>query len=57
MKKDKKEAKLKGLDVVQLEDDDFSEYKKTLQQMKEIDNSINDDLIEENYKNRRVQPE
>ena len=57
MKKDKKEAKLKGLDVVQLEDDDFSEYKKTLQQMKAIDNSINDDLIEENYKNRRVQPE
>lgn len=57
MKKDKKEAKAKGLDEVELEDDDFTEYKNSLNHMKQHDENINDDLIEEEYENRRIQHE
>ena len=54
MKKDKKEAKTKGLQQVELEDDDFVNYKKTLNHMKDHDNDINDEVIEEEYINRRI---
>ena len=54
MKKDKKEAKAKGLDDVELEDNDFSDYKKVLNHMKEHDNNLNDEQIENEYKNRRI---
>jgi len=54
MKKDKKDAKTKGLDVVELEDDDFVNYKQTMKEMKSHDDNINDRIIEEEYINRRV---
>lgn len=54
MKKDKKDAKTKGLDGVELEDEDFTEYKKSLNHMKEHDNNIDNDLIEKEYSDRRV---
>ena len=57
MKKDKKQAKAKGLDDVELEDEDFTDYKETLKQMKDHDNQINDELIEEQYKKRRINHE
>ena len=47
MKKDKKDARAKGIDQVELEDDDLTNYKQTLNHMKDHDNNINDDLIEE----------
>jgi hypothetical protein len=37
MKKDKQEAKSQGFDAVQLKDQDFVDYKKTLNHMKEHD--------------------
>ena len=57
MKKDRQDAKLKGLDQVELEDDDFTEYKNSLNHMKEHDDNLNDDLIEKEYENRRVKLE
>jgi len=57
MKKDKKDAKAKGLDNVELDDDDFTDYKKSLNHMKEHDDDLNDDLIEEEYINRRLKHE
>ena len=57
MKKDKKEAKEKGLDEVQLTDEDIIKYKETMEQMKEHDEALNDDLIEEEYQNRRLKRE
>ena len=54
MKKDKKEAREKGLDDVELEDDDFTNYKETLTQMKNHDNNLDDKIIENQYKNRRI---
>ena len=55
IKKDKKDAKAKGLDDVQLQDDDFADYKDSLNTMKEHDESLDDKLIEEEYSGRRVQ--
>ena len=57
MRKDKKEAKEKGLDEVQLTDEDLIKYKETMEQMKEHDEALNDDLIEEEYQNRRLKRE
>ena len=57
MKKDKKDAKTKGLDTVELEDDDFADYKKALNHMKDHDDELTDDLIEEEYEDRRIQME
>ena len=54
MKKDRQDAKSKGLDQVELEDDDFTEYKNSLNHMKEHDNNLDDNLIEEEYESRRV---
>ena len=54
MKKDKKEAKEKGLEDVLLEDDDFDDYKSALTNMSLHDDSLTDELIEEEYGNRRV---
>jgi hypothetical protein len=57
MKKDKKDAKAKGLENVELEDDDFTDYKNSLNYMKEHDESLDDDLIEKEYANRRIKHE
>ena len=57
MKKDKKDAKAKGLDNVELEDQDFVDYKNSLKHMKEHDDNLDEQLIEEEYKNRRVKHE
>jgi len=46
MKKDKKEAKAKGLEQVELEDDDFINYKETLSRMRDHDDNIDDESIE-----------
>ena len=54
MKKDKKDAKAKGLDDVELEDDDFTNYKNALNHMRNHDNALDDKLIEEEYQSRRV---
>ena len=54
MKRDKKEAKEKGLDNVQLQDNDYVNYKESIRKMKEHDQNLNDDKIEEEYLNRRV---
>ena len=42
MKKDKKEAKEKGLYDVELKDNDFADYKNALLGMKEHDNNLSD---------------
>ena len=55
MQKDKKEARAKGLDRPELEDQDFVQYKKALNHMSQLDKSLNDQQIEEDYKKRRVQ--
>lgn len=57
MKKDKKDAKAKGLENVELEDNDFTDYKNSLNHMKEHDESLDDDLIEKEYANRRIKHE
>ena len=55
MQKDKKEARAKGLDRPELEDQDFIQYKKALNHMSQLDKSLSDQQIEEDYKKRRVQ--
>ena len=55
MKKDKKEAKKNGLSKVQLEDEDFVDYKESIRKMKEHDLSLDDKKIEKEYEDRRVQ--
>ena len=54
MKKDKKDAKAKGLDDVELEDNDFINYKDSLKQMFKHDEALDDELIEKEYQSRRV---
>ena len=54
MKKDKKQAKEKGLEEVQLKDEDYIQYKNAISQMKQHDKNLNDDLIEKEYQNRRL---
>ena len=55
MQKDKKEARAKGLDRPELEDQDFVQYKKVLNHMSQLDESLSDQQIEEDYMKRRVQ--
>ena len=55
MQKDKKVARAKGLDRPELEDQDFIQYKKALNHMSQLDESLNDQQIEEDYMKRRVQ--
>ena len=57
MKKDKKEALAKGLDVVELEDGDISDHKETMLSMRQHDLDLDEESIEEEYKNRRIQHE
>ena len=57
MKKDRQDAKSKGLDQIELEDNNFTEYKEYLNHMKEHDDNLDDNLIEEEYKSRRVNHE
>lgn len=57
MKKDKKDAKAKGLDDVELDDDDFTDYKNSLRHMQEHDELLDDELIEEEYLSRRINPD
>lgn len=57
MKKDKKEAKAKGLDTVELTDKDHINHKKALKQMKEHDAAIDDSSIEQQYEDRRIKHE
>ena len=57
MQKDKKDAQKKGLDDFELEDDDFANYKDHLRGMKQHDEDLDDELIEEEYESRRVQHE
>ena len=54
MKKDRKEAKEKGLDSVQLQDSDFVDYKESLRRMGEHDAELDDEKVEQEYLNRRV---
>ena len=57
MRQDKKQAKDRGLDDVELEDDDFTDYKNTLNHMKQHDENLNEQKIEEEYESRRIQHE
>ena len=57
MKKDKKDAKAKGLDDVELDDDDFTDYKDSLKRMRDHDDTLDDELIEEEYQSRRINAE
>ena len=57
MKKDKKDAKAKGLDDVELDDDDFTDYKNSLKRMRDHDDALDDELIEEEYQSRRINAE
>lgn len=57
MKKDKKDAKAKGKDVVDLQDDDFINYKKALNHMKQHDEDLDDEAIEKEYEKRRINSE
>ena len=54
MRKDKQEAKAKGLGVVELDDQDYTDHKQNLTMMKQHDNEINDDLIEIQYQKKRI---
>ena len=57
MRQDKKQAKDRGLDDVELEDDDFTDYKNTLNHMKQHDENLDEQIIEEEYESRRIQHE
>ena len=57
MKKDKQESLKKGLETVELEDEDFVDHKQYLEEMKLHDEELDDDAIEEEYDNRRIQHE
>ncbi len=54
MKKDRKKAREKGLDTVELEDEDFVKYKESLSHMKDHDAMLDDELIQEEYMDKRV---
>ena len=57
MKKDKKDAKAKGLDEVELEDNDIIDYKNSLNHMKDHDENLDEKTIEEEYEQRRIRRE
>ena len=52
-----KYAKAKGLDDVELDDDDFTDYKDSLKRMRDHDDALDDELIEEEYQSRRINAE
>jgi hypothetical protein len=56
MKKDKKEARAKGLEDIELDDTDLINHKDSLEAMKEHDRNIDEESIEKEYQERRVQP-
>ena len=47
----------KGLDDVELDDDDFTDYKDSLKRMRDHDDALDDELIEEEYQSRRINAE
>ena len=55
MKKDKQQAKEKGLDIVELTDEDIYNHKEYLNSMKEHDNQITEEDIEKEYKSKEIQ--
>ena len=55
MKKDKQQAKEKGLDIVELTDEDIYNHKEFLNSMKEHDNQITEEDIEKEYKSKEIQ--
>lgn len=54
MKRDRKQAKEKGLADVELQDSDFIDYKESIRQMQEHDKVLSDEMIEKEYLNKRV---
>ena len=54
MREDKEKAKKEGLEKLELQDQDFVDYKETKKEMKEHDDELNDDIIEEEYQERRL---
>ncbi len=57
MKKDKQEAKSKGLDYVELEDEDFIQHKENLIKMRQHDENLDEEIIENEYQNKRIKRE
>ena len=53
MRRDRKEAKEKGLDFIELEDKDLNDYRENLREKKNHDNNLTDDIMEQQYRNRR----
>ena len=54
MKRDKQEARSKGLEDIELEDEDHVDYKEALQDMKQHDDNLDEELIEQQYKKKRI---
>lgn len=54
MRKDKKEAKEKGLDHVELQDNDFVDHKESLRKMREHDQALDDEKAQQEYLDRRL---
>lgn len=54
MKEDKKAAKSQGLEKLELQDQDFVDYKQNKDEMREHDLAIDDELIEEEYQKRSI---
>ncbi len=55
MKKDKQQAKEKGMDHVELEDQDFVDYKESIRKMQQHDKGLTDESIEKEYLERNLQ--
>ena len=55
MKRDKKQAQQRGLDNVQLDDDDYVDFQDAYQQMGQHDENLNEQLIQEEFNKRRIQ--
>ena len=56
MKKDRQEAREKGLDDIELKDEDYVAHKEALQAMRQHDTELDEEIIEKEYQNRRVNP-
>ena len=57
MRIDREQAQEKGLDQVQLQDDDFVEFNTTYQNMTEHDEALDETRIEEEFNKRRIKIE
>ena len=55
MRQDKKQAEEKGLDQVEIEDDDYVDFKEAHEEMNQHDQAIDEKSIEEQFNKRRVQ--